>query len=171
MTTTEQFADALCEPELTVTVAVFVPAVEYDLVIEEPDPDKPSVPDHEYVYAPVPPEAEAINVVELSVCIEEGFEKQEAVRFAVGAVTTTLQLAVLLCEPELTVTVAVFVPAVEYDLVIEEPDPDKPSVPVHEYVYAPVPPDAEEVNTVEFPTFTAEGLAKQETFRSCASEA
>ena len=44
-----------------------------------------------------------------------------------------LQFAVVLCPPEVTVTVATFVPAVVYvlDRVLELPENE--SVPVHEY--------------------------------------
>jgi len=53
-------------PLVAVTVADFVPAVEYVFVAVTPDPERLSVPDHEYVYAPVPapPLAEAVHVTD-----------------------------------------------------------------------------------------------------------
>ena len=70
-------------PEVTVTVAYFVsevvPEFEYVFEIDEPEPDKLSVPVQEYVYEPEPPEAETDQVVESPLFIDDGFAEQEAV--------------------------------------------------------------------------------------------
>lgn len=52
------------EPSFTVVVAILVPAVVYVLLMLAPEPLNPSVPVHEYVYEPVPPEADADQVTD-----------------------------------------------------------------------------------------------------------
>ena len=79
-----------------------------------------------------------------------------------------LQFAVMLCPPEVTVTVATFEPEVEYDFETEEPEPYKPSVPAQEYVYEPLPPEAEELQVIASPVFADEGLAEQVAVRLSA---
>jgi hypothetical protein len=51
-----------------------------------------------------------------------------------GKTTVALQPAGTVWPPEVTATVAFFVPVIEYTRETEEPEPDKPFVPVHEYV-------------------------------------
>ena len=111
MTVAEQFALAVCEPEVTVIVAVLVPAVEYEFAHVEPVPVHS--PDHKYVYELEPPETVGVNVIVFPVVVLDGEAKQEAVRFAVGVVTVALQFAVVLCPPEVTVIVEFFVPEIE----------------------------------------------------------
>jgi hypothetical protein len=74
----------LWPPEITVTVATFEPAIEYVFKTEEPEPEKPSVPTHEYVYEPTPPEAVADQVIELPTFADEGLAEQEPVKVGVG---------------------------------------------------------------------------------------
>lgn len=63
---------------------------------------------------------------------------------AAGAVTVTLLLhdGVMDWDPEVMVTLPVFVPAVVYAFDTDALEPERLSVPPQEYAYAPVPPDA-----------------------------
>ncbi len=68
----EQFTVVEFPPEVIITEAVFVPLVVYVLETETVAPESPSVPLHEYVYEPVPPEGTAVHVAELSTYILVG---------------------------------------------------------------------------------------------------
>lgn len=56
----------------------------------------------------------------------------------------TLHVALRVCEPDVTVTVPFFTPGAPYTLVVVGPLPESPPVPVHAYVYVPVPPETVE---------------------------
>jgi hypothetical protein len=78
---------------------------------------------------------------------------EPAVRSGMGAeptVSELLQVTVLGIPAEVMTTVAVFVPLVEYALVTELPEPESPSVPLHEYVYEPLPPDGTAVQVADW---------------------
>lgn len=92
----------LWEPDVTVTEAVLVPAVEYVFATELPVPERPSVPVQEYAYVPVPPEAVAVHVAELPATMLAGATAQEAVR---GGKTVTVAEA--LADPAAPVQVRV----------------------------------------------------------------
>ena len=52
----------------------------------------------------------------------------------------------MVLPPDVTESVAVFSPSVVYVLLTDALVPDSESVPLHEYVYEPVPPVAEELH-------------------------
>jgi hypothetical protein len=97
-----QAGDRVWEPDVTVTLAVLVPAVAYDFPTDAAAPDRPSVPLQEYAYVPVPPETLAVQVAEPPTVIAAGDTAQETVS---GGVTVTVATAVP--EPEEFVHVSV----------------------------------------------------------------
>jgi hypothetical protein len=157
-----QDTDLLWEPEVMVTLAVLVPLEEYALVTELPEPERPSVPLQEYVYEPLPPDGDAVQVAEPPYAMEEGETEQEPVRVGSLTVSEFPQAMVLDWLPEVMVTLAVLVPAVEYAFDTELPVPESDSVPLHEYAYEPVPPDGEAVQVAEPPRVMEVGQTEQE---------
>jgi hypothetical protein len=81
-----QATDLLCEPDVIVTVAVFVPGDEYVFETELPEPESESVPLQEYVYEPLPPDGDAVQVALPPAIIELGETEQEPV--STGSLTT-----------------------------------------------------------------------------------
>jgi len=63
------------------------------------------------VYEPLPPETEEIKVVDWPALMELGEAKQEMFKVGVGLLTATEQLADIVWLPDITLTVAVLVPA------------------------------------------------------------
>jgi hypothetical protein len=82
-----QLAVTLAEPEITFTLAVLAPKVEYFFKTEGPVPAKASVPDQLYVYTPVPPEGITYQVTlpPSEILVEDG--QQTADRLVVAACT------------------------------------------------------------------------------------
>lgn len=66
--------------DITVTLPVFVPAVEYDFDTDAVVPERLSVPDHEYIYDPIPPETVEDQITDWPVLVVVGETLQEAVR-------------------------------------------------------------------------------------------
>ena len=241
--------------------AVFVPVVTYDFTMGLVDPERLSVPVHEYVYAPVPPDGTAVQVTFCPVTTDVGEAEQVVVRagvtvigvvgcavavprvmrtravefavyaghvyealvaaivcvfsyvvlfvqsnsyvilpvadppvtvavsvdvrgemplagVAVSVAVTVWALTLTLlaqltgptdCVPDVTVIEAVFVPVVTYDFTMGLVDPERLSVPVHEYVYAPVPPDGTAVQVTFCPVTTDVGEAEQVVVRAVGS--
>ena len=77
-------------------------------------------------------------------------------------VAVLLQANVEEAPPELTVTLPLFVPMVEYTLVTLAPVPERPSVPLQEYVYEPEPPLAVELQVNDAPINPDDGDTEQE---------
>jgi hypothetical protein len=117
------------------------------------------------VYEPFPPLGEAVHVAEPPAVIDDG--ETEHVAESAGLLTVTLleQFTVTLEAPEVTVTVAVFEPAVPYVIVADEPEPESESVPLHEYVYEPFPPLGEAVHVAFWPVVIDVGEAEQDAER------
>jgi hypothetical protein len=61
------------------------------------------------------------------------------------------------CVPDVIVTLAVLTPCEAYGNTTELPVPVSPSVPLHAYVYVPVPPLGTAVQVAEDPTEIEEG--------------
>src|SRR3989344_3501324 len=81
-----------------------------------------------------------------------------------SAISTVEQFINFDWVPEVMVTEAFLVPAVEYPdaLEIGLVVPDKPSSPLQLYVYVPVPPDGSAVQVTPCPTLAGLGLAEQD---------
>jgi hypothetical protein len=62
-----------------VTLPVFVPAVPYVFTIVCDVPERESVPLHEYVYVPFPPDGDALHVALCPVVIDDGVTEHEPV--------------------------------------------------------------------------------------------
>ena len=84
-----------CVPEVTVTDPVFVPVVEYDFVVVVAVPVSESVPDHVYVYEPVPPDGTAVQVTFCPVPVEVG----DTLHVAVNVFTTVTVETLLTVVP------------------------------------------------------------------------
>ena|SRR3989344_1729754 len=120
--------------------------------------------------APVPMfEAFALKVTDVP-AVAAGTEVAPAVRSAkVGAALTVRLFAharVTVCAPEVMVTLAVLVPAVAYDFGTDAPEPVRLSVPLQEYVYVPVPPEAVALQVAEPPAVIDVGETVQEPLRA-----
>ena len=85
-------------------------------------------------------------------------------RVGVGAVTCTGQEADLDAPPEVTVKLAVYVPAAEKVLLQLADVPVH--APVHEYVYVPFPPDATDMKFTFWLMLACIGEAEHETVKS-----
>ena len=119
-------------PEITVTV--FVPELEYEVLKFAPLPVA-GVPPPLQEYVPVPPvAANDASSPTLTVWVEG----EQVSSGGGGVFTVTLQ--VLLSDPEVTVTV--FVPAVENEELKFAPEPEA-GEPGELHAYVPVPPVAE----------------------------
>ena len=71
----------------------------------------------------------------------------------------------IVLAPDVTVNVAVFSPRVSYVLSTDADDPDTPSLPVHAYVYDPVPPVTADDHDTGCNTVTGEGFAEHVTVK------
>jgi hypothetical protein len=160
----EQFTVVLSPHEVMTTLAVLVPVVEYVFATELPEPERESVPLHEYVYVPLPLPATAVHVADCPAYMDEGDTEHEPVGGTGAALTARLleQAMVFDWLPDVIVTLAVLVPAAAYVLVTELPEPESESVPLHEYEYAPVPPDADADQVALPPAVMFEGETEQE---------
>jgi len=104
----------VCVEAVTVTVAVFVPGVLYVFVTVCPVPDNVSVPVHEYVYVPKPPEASADHVTGCPVVPGEGEPEHDTASGGGGLTARTGHETTVVCVPDVIVTEAFFEPTVEY---------------------------------------------------------
>jgi hypothetical protein len=163
----EQLTVVLSPQEVMTTLAVLVPVDAYALATELPEPERESVPLHEYVYEPLPPPGDAVQVADCPAYMEEGDTEQEPVGGTGAGLTVRLleQAIVLVCEPEVIVTLAVLVPAEEYVFATDFPELESESVPLHEYVYEPVPPDGEAVQVALPPAVIEVGETEHEPVR------
>jgi len=100
----EQFTVLLCVPDVTVTLAVFVPVALYAFAAVFPVPESESVPLQEYAYVPVPPVGLAVQVALPPAVMDAGETEQEAERTGY-----TVTLAVAVAEPTTFVQVSVYV--------------------------------------------------------------
>ena len=116
-------------PLASETVTVYVPAVRLDAVAEDPPPL-----DQAYVYAVVPPEAEAVASPSFPPLQFTLSSTEAAATSAVGSVIVTESVSV---QPFASVAVTVYIPA--DSPVIEDPEP----LLLQEKEYPEVPPDAE----------------------------
>src|SRR3989344_3652973 len=112
--------EIVLEPEVTVTIALLLPAEAYVLSTVWVVPDNPSVPLHVYAYVPVPPEAVAAHCTDSPVRIDAGLTEQLAENDGIEILVTLVsQVAVTLLEPEVITTVACLFPTVVYDFTTE----------------------------------------------------
>ena len=150
------------------TVPFFVPAVAYVLVVVIPVPDKLSAPLQEYVYVPFPPAGTAVHVACVEVVPVVGETEQVPVT---GCATTILLLQFTVTEEPLEVitTVPVFVPVVEYVLVVVIPVPERLSVPLQAYVYVPFPPAGTAVHVACVEVVPVAGETEQVPVTGCAT--
>ena len=101
-------AEAVCDPDVTVTVALFRPPLPYVVETEALLLFGMPVPLHEYEYDPLPPFVVATQLTVSPMLAVNGEDAQETVRVGREVeVMLALHVAVAVCVPDVTVTKAV----------------------------------------------------------------
>ena len=95
--------------------------------------------------------------------IDEGFAESDAVGVGSETATVLLHDEVLLTPPEVTVTLPDLVPVVVYVFCTVRVVPLRLFVPLHTYVYVPVPPVGVAVQVTDWPVVAEVGDGVQET--------